>query len=244
MRMEEYHKDMLLLVLVGLLAIEVGGLLLGLLAALALAGGMSYLAVHGLSLESIARFFMENPAALGLGTLIAHAFIAPARSYVVVRYGHKYGISWREELGELREMEKPRLLKLALVLAASLALELVGPLIGGTPLAAFVPQALEEYEFYVGVGTGALGYALALAYYVAEGLWLATTLELCSLRAGWGGLAALLVAWAPPHLLRFHGIDILNFLWALVVAVLLELTRRVGRNLVPVVALWTLLVLI
>jgi len=224
--MEEYHKDMLLLVLVGLLAIEVGGLLLGLLAALTLAGGTSYLAGHGLTLKAIARFFMENPAALGLGTLIAHAFIAPARSYVVVRYGHKYGISWREELGELREMEKPRLLKLALVLAA------------------FVPQALEEYEFYVGVGTGALGYALALAYYVAEGLWLATTLELCSLRAGWGGLAALLVAWAPPHLLRFHGIDILNFLWALVVAVLLELTRRVGRNLVPVVALWTLLVLI
>ena len=39
--MEEYHKDLLVLVLVGLLAIEIGGLLLGLLAALMSAGGQT-----------------------------------------------------------------------------------------------------------------------------------------------------------------------------------------------------------
>jgi len=73
-------------------------------------------------------------------------------------------------------------------------------------------QAYKEYQFYVQVGTGTLGYALALAYYLAEGLWLATALELGSLRARWDGLAILLVAWTPPHLLRPHGIDLINFL--------------------------------
>ena len=236
--MEKYHRDMLVFVLVGLEAIELSGLLLGFLTALLLAGGIS------LSLKAIVQFFMENPTALGLAILVAHAFIVPTRSYIVVKYGHKYGLYWREQLRSLREMERPRLLRLLPVLAAFLALELAGPLIEGRPLTALVPQALEEYEFYVRVGTGALGYTLALAYYVAEGLWLATTLELCSLRAEWGGLAVLLVAWVPLHILRPHGIDILNFLWALVVAVLLELAWRMGRNLVPVVASWMLLVLL
>ncbi len=236
--MEEYHKDMLVLVLVGLLAVEIGGLLLGFLIALALAGGMSYLAEHGLGLETIARFFRENPFASGLGTLTAHALIVPSRSYIVARYSRKHGLSWPEQLRGLRQLDRIRLLRLLPVVALVLAMELPVMLLGGAP------QAYEEYQFYVRVGTGALGYALALAYYLAEGLWLMTVLELCSLRAGWGGLAALLVAWAPPHLLRPQGIDVLNFLWALATAVILELSRRATRNTAVGVALWMTIILI
>ena len=63
--MEEYHKDLLVLVLVGLLAIEIGGLLLGLLAALMSAGGIGYLARPGPVLEAIGQFFTENPPSPG-----------------------------------------------------------------------------------------------------------------------------------------------------------------------------------
>ena len=237
--MEEYHKDLLVLVLVGLLAIEIGGLLLGLLAALMSAGGIGYLAKRGAVLEAIGQFFTENPRALGLSTLVAHAFIVPTRSYVVVRCSRRHGLSWREQLAGLRQLDRERLLKLLPVLALALAMELVPTLLLGE-----TPQAYEEYRFYVQVGTGALGYALALAYYLAEGLWLATVLELGSLRARWGGLAILLAIWAPPHLLRPHGIDVVNLLWALATAVILELSRRVSRNTAVVLALWMTIVLV
>ena len=237
--MEEYHEDLLVLVLVGLLAVEIGGLLLGLLTVLALAGETSYLARQGLTLEAIGQLFTENPWALGLSTLVAHAFIVPTRSFVAIRCGRRHGLSWCEQLKSLRQLDRERLLKLLPVLALALAMELAPTLLLGE-----MPQACKEYQFYVQVGTGALGYALALAYYLAEGLWLATALELGSLRARWGGLAILLVAWAPPHLLRPHGIDVVNFLWALATAVVLEFSRRATHNTAVVLALWTAIVLI
>ena len=236
--MEEYHKDMLVLVLVGLIAIEVGGLLLSFSIAIALAGGADYLAEHGLTLENVMQFFVENRVALGLALLISHIFITLTRTYVVVRYSHKHGLSWHEQLKGFCRLDRTRLLRFSLVLALVLALELPTTLFSGAP------QAYEEYRFYVGLGTGALGYALALAYYLAEGLWLAAALELCSLRARWGGLAALLVAWAPFHLLRPWGIDVVNFLWALATSVMLELSRRASRNTAAVLALWMVIVLI
>jgi len=237
--MEEYHKDLLVLVLVGLLAVELGGLLLGGLTALMLAGGMSYLVRQGLSLEAIGQLFTENPKALGLSMLVSHTFITPTRSYVVIRCGRKYGLSWREQFRGLRQLGRERVLRLLPVLALILAVELAPTLLLGG-----MPQAYEEYRFYVQVGTGAFGYALALAYYLAEGLWLAAALELGSLRAKWGGLAILLAVWAPPHLLRPHGIDLVNFLWALITAVILELSRRAGHNTAAVLALWMAIVLI
>ena len=172
-------------------------------------------------------------------TLVAHAFIVPTRSYVVVRCSRRHGLSWREQLKGLCQLDGERLLKLLPVLALALALELVPTLLLGE-----MPQAYEEYLFYVQVGTGALGYSLALAYYLAEGLWLAAALELGSLRARWGGLAILLAIWAPPHLLRPLGIHVVNFLWALATAAILELSRRASHNRAVVLALWMVVVLI
>jgi len=131
--MEEYHKDMLVLVLVGLIAIEVGGLLLSFSIAIALAGGADYLAEHGLTLENVIRFFVENPMALGLALLISHIFITLTRTYIVVRYSHKHGLSWHEQLKGFCRLDRTRLLRFSLVLALVLALELPTTFLFGAP---------------------------------------------------------------------------------------------------------------
>lgn len=108
----------------------------------------------------------------------------------------------------------------------------------------YMPQALVEYNYFVDLGVGLYGYLLELLYYIFEGLMLAATLYMGSRFNQWGGLAILLILWAPMHIFHGKGIDIINFVWAVTTALILEFTRRkVDNNLLGILLVWMIIVL-
>ena len=106
---------------------------------------------------------------------------APARTWITLKYSRKYGVSWARAAKQLLSARGKGLVAFAALTAVLLVLELGDVVILGSRL-----QCLGELAFYEGLGTGCVGYSLALLYYVAEGLWLSTVLEVGSRRFAWG----------------------------------------------------------
>ncbi len=242
MSYKSYVKDLVVLVLVGLLAIEIGALLLSTFIVLSIYGGLSHVLEKGFSLANIIEYFKEHLLEAGLAIALGHILIICLRSIVVRYYYRKHSIDWRHDLYRIRD--KVLWVRLAPLLVIAVVLDILLTIAYTGSILDYRPQAIVEYLFYVKAGTGLVGYTLAFIYYIVEGLWLVTTLEIGDRWRSLGGLLVLLIGWTPIHILRPSGLDPINLLSAITTAVLLEATHKKTQSLTPPLLLWITIVIV
>ncbi len=240
-----YARDLVVLSIVGLLVIEISSLLLSTCIVLYLCGGLNEVVEKGFSMAKIVEYFRSHPLEAGYAIALGHIFIVSLR-YIVVRYYYRrHGILWSSELSRLST--RGFWIKTAPLITLVILLDMLFTLTYSLVYSGDIEynlQVITEYMFYVEVGTGIAGYSLALLYYIVEGLWLTVTLEIGGRWRSYGGLLILLLVWTPLHILRPYGLDLLNLLWAIITAVLLEFSRRKTGSLIAPLILWITIVII
>jgi len=231
-RPNEYIRDILILCLVGLIAIECLSIVLGF--AISLTVFNAWQDLKGFPLSSILHYLKYNPLIVGVAILVNHVINAILRLSITLHYDKKYGIFWKDLAFDPRNIVS--------ILAVVVFLEVIlFPILSGE--LPYEPQIVCEYRWFSKLGTGLIGYAMQFLYYIAEGIWIASILEIGSKRWNYGGLVLLLIFWTPWHLFRLNGIDVLNFVWAVITAFVLEWCRRKGC-IVAVVLVWLLILVL
>ena len=231
-KFNEHVKDILILCIIGLIAIEWVSLILGFAISLTIFNSWSEL--KDFSFSSILDLFKRNPFFAGVGILFTHITIVVTRLSLILHYDKKYGIHWTDELSKMNVRGLLPIVIVVLFFEVVVYFAITGD---------YTPQITGEYKWFSKLGTGFVGYVMQFLYYVVEGIWIASVLEIGSKRWNYGGLIALLIFWTPGHLLRLNGISLLNFSWAIVTAIILELCRR-RSGVVAVVLIWLLIIVL